>query len=348
MTGRERAEAALKRGTPDRVPVFELLIDPGVIRGICPECSYVEFAEQYVLDIVLTGTPSANYRMEPIDEKSRTYRDEWGVARQFSEQMVPFPMGGPIKTPEDLKSYKPPDPIDPFRFIGLIKLLENFKGEKLVGMHVHDAFSYPTYLRGMDNLLMDLIERSGLVHDLVKLGVEHTKALMKKARILGAELFVFGDDYAGNTGPLMSPKHFEEFFLPGLREVVAYANEIGAYTIKHTDGNIMPIIEMIVDTGINGLHPLDPEAGMNIKEVKEKYGDRICVIGSIDTGKLLSESSPQEVEEEVRKAIVELAPGGGYIISSANSIHAKVRPENYAAMLRAVKKYGNYRHLGLE
>jgi len=346
MTNRERAASALQKKAPDRVPLFELLIDPGVIRGICPECSYTDFAEIFDLDIVLTGTPSLNYRMETIDEKSRTYRDEWGVIRQFSDQTVSFPMEGPIKTEKDLQHYSPPDPIDPFRFTGLTKLLENFKGKKLIGMHVHDAFSYPSYLRGMDNLLMDIIEQPDLVHRLVKMGVKHTKTLIQKAYSLGAELFVFGDDYAGTTGPLMSPKHFEEFFLPGLREVVETAKNYGAFTIKHTDGDISSIIEPIISTGINGLHPLDPEAGMDIKEVKEKYGDKICVIGNIDTGKILTESTPEVVEETVRTLIANVAPGGGYILSSANSIHAHVRPENYRAMLKAAIKYGNYGHLG--
>jgi len=157
---------------------------------------------------------------------------------------------------------------------------------------------------------------------------------------------VFGDDYGGNEGPLMSPKHFEEFFLPGMLEVVQTAKELGAYVIKHTDGNINEILEMMVSTGIDGIHPLDPEAGMNIKEVKEKYGDRVCVIGNIDTGKILSDSTPDVVEEVVKNTIMDVAPGGGYIIASANSIHVRVKPENYLAMLKAARKYGNYSHLG--
>jgi uroporphyrinogen decarboxylase len=342
MTNLERAECALKREIPDMVPIFELVIDPGVINRISPGASYADFVDKYDFDIALTGTPSLNYRKETIDEKSGTFRDEWGVVRRYSDQTVPFPVEGPIKTERDLDSYVPPDPLDPFRFTGLREIVNRFRGRKLVGMHVHDAFSYPTYLRGMDKLLLDTIERPGLVHRLVRIGVEHTVSLIRKAVSLGARLFVFGDDYAGNSGPMMSPGCFKEFFLPGLTEVVNVAKYEGAYTIKHTDGDINKIIDMLAGTGIDGLHPLDPEAGMNIREVKEKYGDRICVIGNIDTGRLLTDSSPGAVEEAVKKTIQETAPGGGYMISSANSIHSHVKPENYVAMLEAARKYGKY------
>ncbi|MFW6181081.1 MAG: uroporphyrinogen decarboxylase family protein [Spirochaetota bacterium] len=346
MTNRERAEIALMPGTPDRVPIFELLIDPGVMQGILPGGGYIDFVQCFDLDIVLTGTPSENYRMEPVDLPKRVFRDEWGVLRRFSGQTVSFPMGGPIRDEADLDGYTPPDPRDPYRFTGLIKLLEAFKGTRLVGMHVHDAFSYPSYLLGMDELLAAVIERPELVRKLVRMGVEHTRELMAKARSLGAELFVFGDDYAGTGGPFMSPRHFQELFLPGLREVVEAAKDMGALAVKHSDGNLEPILEMIVDIGIDGLHPLDPEAGMDIGLVKERYGNRICVIGNIDTGRLLAESTPRVVEEAVRRAIMETAPGGGYIISSANSIHSRVKPENYRAMLEAAVRYGDYRHLG--
>lgn len=347
MNNRERAVRALERGVPDMVPIFELHIDERVRKGMCGTCSYEDFAEQYDLDVVMTGTPSDNYRMEALDMTKKIYRDEWGVVRQFSEQTVSFPMEGPIKAESDIDHYTPPDPRDPYRFRSLIGLVERFSGKRLIGMHVHDAFSYPSYLRGMDTLLMDLIDNPELVHRLVQIGVSHSIELMRKACELGAELFVFGDDYAGTKGPFMSPDHFRAFFLPGMVEVVQAAKRMGAYVIKHSDGNIIPILDMIVDTGIDGLHPLDPEAGMDIAAVKKKYGGRICVIGNIDTGRLLSESSPGDVVKEVKRTIYEVAPGGSYMISSANSIHVKVRPENYEAMLRAAREYGNYEHTGM-
>ena len=347
MTNLERARSALELGQPDRVPIFELVIDHRVINAIHPGASYSDFVEQYDFDIVLTGTPSSNYRMKPVDVKTRTYRDEWGVLRRFSDQTVPFPMEGPIKSIDDLKTYTPPEPMDPARFTALRELTSRFKGKKMVGMHVHDALSYPAYLRGMDNLMLDLIEQPDLVRKLIELSVDHTTVLMKKARELGADLFVFGDDYAGNSGPIMSPRHFEEFFLPGMREVVRTAKQLGAYAVKHTDGNILPIIEMIIDTGIDGIHPLDPEAGMDISEVKKMYGNKVCVIGNIDTGKVLTDSTPDVVKELVLQTILDVAPGGGYIIASANSIHSHVKPQNYAAMLTAARRYGNYAHLGI-
>jgi len=348
MTSLERAKSALERKIPDRVPIFELIIDQRVINGLHQGMSYADFAVLYDLDIVLTGTPSSNYRRETIDESSRTFRDEWGVIRRFTDQTVPFPIEAPIKSEIELHNYSPPDPMDPLRFKQLKELLTRFKGKKMIGMHVHDTFSYPTYLVGMDNLLMYLIEKPEQVKRLVDLSVEHTKALIQKAAQLGADLFVFGDDYGGNSGPMMSPKHFEQFFLPGMKELVDTARNMGAYTIKHTDGNINSILEMILSAGFNGIHPLDPEAGMDINEVKKKYGRRVCVIGNIDTGKLLSESTPEDVDDAVRNTIIEVAPGGGYIISSANSIHSHVKPHNYAAMLNAARKYGDYKHLGTE
>jgi len=219
MTNYERAAAALQHIVPDRVPIFELMIDPRVIEAACPGCCYGDFVEKYDIDIVMTGTPSSNYRTSVLDEKTGTFRDEWGVVRRFTEQTVPFPIQAPLQNDSDIESYIPPDPLDPLRFQQLQDLLKRFKGKKMVGMHVHDALSYPSYLRRMDQLMMDLMLHPELVKRLIDMSLDHTIALMRKARVLGAELFVFGDDYCGNAGPLMSPKHFEQFFTPGLHEL---------------------------------------------------------------------------------------------------------------------------------
>jgi uroporphyrinogen decarboxylase len=81
---------------------------------------------------------------------------------------------------------------------------------------------------------------------------------------------------------------------------------------------------------------------MDMAEVKQKYGDRVCIMGNIDCGELLCHSTEQEVERAVDECIQAGASGGGLIVSSSNSIHSGVKPQNYAAMIEAVHKYGKY------
>jgi uroporphyrinogen decarboxylase len=99
---------------------------------------------------------------------------------------------------------------------------------------------------------------------------------------------------------------------------------------------------MIVDTRIDALNPMEPVAGMDIGRVKQKYGKRVCLIGNIDCGYILSEASTEEVVAAVRECILKASPGGGHIVSSSNAIHSSVKPENYRTMVEATKKYGNY------
>lgn len=342
MTSLQRALSALERREPDRIPLFELLIDHRVTDKILPGSSYEDFAEYVGLDLVLTHTPSRLYEQKMIDENKRIVRDEWGILRQYTEQEVPIPLEGPIKSEEDLKRYVPPDPQAERRFSSLERLVGRFKGKKAVGIHLHDSFNYPWYLRGMENLLMDLMLNPDMVRELVRISVEHNIALAQKALELGADFVVLGDDYGSSMGPLMSPAQFEEFFLPGLREVVKAIKDKGAYCIKHCCGDINVLLDMIVGTGIDALHPLDAAAGMDIGAVKQKYGNRICVIGGVDCGDLLSSDPPERVVEEVKRVLRKVSPGGGHILSSSNSIHHSVKPENYLAMVETAKKYGKY------
>jgi uroporphyrinogen decarboxylase len=99
---------------------------------------------------------------------------------------------------------------------------------------------------------------------------------------------------------------------------------------------------MIVDSGIDCLDPIDPQGGMDLAEVKAKYGDRIAVKGNVDCVHLMSFGTPDEVVEATKEALRKGMPGGGYILSSSNSIHSAVKPENYKAMLDTLKEYGSY------
>ena len=111
--------------------------------------------------------------------------------------------------------------------------------------------------------------------------------------------------------------------------------------VLHSDGDIRPIMQDLLDCGFNAIHPIEPKA-MDIKELKRDYGDKLCLIGNIDLAYTLTRGTPAEVEEEVKQRIRDIAPGGGYCVSSSNSIPGYVPVENYRAMIDAVRKYGTY------
>src|SRR5665647_1277663 len=118
MNSRQRIMTLIKGGIPDRVPLWELIIDEKVIKKINPDWSYIDIAEETV-DIVVTNTPSLLYRKEIIDASKGIFKNEWGIIRQESAQSVSMPISGPIKSEEDLKNFKIPDPNDDFRYIEL-------------------------------------------------------------------------------------------------------------------------------------------------------------------------------------------------------------------------------------
>jgi uroporphyrinogen decarboxylase len=116
--------------------------------------------------------------------------------------------------------------------------------------------------------------------------------------------------------------------------------------MRHSDGNLWPLLDTLLEAGYDGLNPLEPQAGMDLKKVKDYCGDRICLIGNIDCIELLPNGTPAQVESAVKQAIDDAAAGGGLIISDSNSLHPGVNPENCIAMFEATKKYGKYAGYG--
>jgi uroporphyrinogen decarboxylase len=118
--------------------------------------------------------------------------------------------------------------------------------------------------------------------------------------------------------------------------------DLGLMVIKHTDGNIMPLIDMIIDSGIDCLDPIDPVAGMDLGLIKRTYGNRIAVKGNVDCAHTLTFKSVEETVQETKQCLELGMEGGRYIISSSNTIHSEVKPDNYRAMLDTIKKFGSY------
>ena len=338
MTSFERVQTALNRGEPDRVPVLEFVVDSKVAQAIYPSGKDIgDLTEFLDLDGVGCGA-----RFSRRSTSSDRYIDEWGVTYMVSEEAVDHPIRGPIATMDDLRAYTPPDPDAPDRMGDLPKYVRRFKGKRAVLFHHRAAFMWSAYLMGLDTLLMAMMIEPELVEAVMDVVLETNIAIVRRAIRTGAELIVLGDDYASNTGPLMSPKLFGRFILPRLQKMVDVIHEEGAYCCKHSDGNLWPILDMIVGTGVDALNPIEPVAGMDIAEVKRKFGAQVCLIGNVDCSHLLSFGTPEEVRRAVRECIAAASKGGGHILSSSNSIHSGVKPENYVAMVEAVHEFGVY------
>ncbi len=155
----------------------------------------------------------------------------------------------------------------------------------------------------------------------------------------GLDGFALCSDYCFNTGPFLRPSQFAEFITPYLAELIQAYRDMGFYTIKHTDGNIMPIIDQLVQANPHALHSLDPQAGVDIAEVKRRYGDRVCLIGNVNCG-LLDTGTPEEIVASVSYALEHGSPGGGYIFSTSNCIYTGMPLASYELMLQVWRDSG--------
>jgi len=157
----------------------------------------------------------------------------------------------------------------------------------------------------------------------------------------GLDGWALCSDYCFNTGPFLSPPQFREFVTPYLTKLCSSYRDMGFYTIKHTDGNIMPILDQLVEAGPHALHSLDPQAGVDIAEVKRRYGNRVCLIGNVNCGKL-DTGTDEEVVEDARYCLKHGMPGGGYIFSTSNCVYTGMRLARYELMLDVWRREGNY------
>ena len=338
MTSRERVMAVLQRLEPDRVPHFEWLVDRKVRDALLPGCrDYNEFAVRIGQDAVVVDL---NFAKEALSDGR--YRSEWGYIGKKTQEEHGIEVESPIASLADFECYVPPDPLAPGRYAAVEKAIAQYGDRCAVIVHLNDVFSIPRYLMGMENLLIAIVADPELVQALVDMSVRSNLAMARELVARGVEIVYTGDDYCSSKGPFMSPRHFRRLFYPGLCRVIGGFKELGLSVIKHTDGNLWPILDMIVDSGIDCLDPIDPKGGMNIPEIKARYGDRIAIKGNVDCADLLTFGSVEETIEATRQALREGMPGGGFILSSSNSIHSGVKPDNYAAMVQTVRESGAY------
>jgi uroporphyrinogen decarboxylase len=334
LTGRERVLAALQREPTDRVPVLEMAVDWKVIRGL-GFGGYLEMAEKLDLDGV-----SVNQMLYLMGWRRfvlplvQHYNDQWGVRSRLAGELLPVPVDHPVSSFSDLKRLKPPDPAaDPL--LKAIRYVRRRLPDKAVIVLSRNDFAASWFLCGMERLLISYIEdpdfadaAAGMVHD-------YYSRFFRLAVDAGADIVFLTDDYAYKTGTLMGRERFIRYVLPWLKAGVDAVHDAGGLCVKHTDGDISDIIDLIVDTGIDGLGPLEPAAGNDLAKVQRRWGECLTVVGNIDVD-FLSRAAPREVTAQTRSLVERLSCGGSHILSSGNTITSSVLPENFRAMVEAV------------
>lgn len=154
--------------------------------------------------------------------------------------------------------------------------------------------------------------------------------------------FALCSDYCFNVNPFFNSEQFDELIVPYLKEVIAEYRKMGYYTIKHTDGNIMPIVKQMADCKPDAIHSLDPQGGVDLTEVRKIAGENIALIGNVNCG-LLQTGTDEECRQDVLRALRQgMEAGKGYVFATSNCVYTGMALERYEMMLDIWREYGNY------
>jgi len=343
----ERVRTVLMRtGEPDRVPLGDISVHPllkekllgRVVRDLEDEVAFwYEASFDYVpIEQGLQLTPlikrqsmhqiEANYAADTTETTERSWATEGK---------------GLITTLEELEAVEWPDPdaLDYSRFerIGAI-LPPKMKVVAVLGK----VFTCVWWLMGLEGLSMALVDDPGLVARLFeRVGEFQYRVFENMIQFDCVGLVWHADDIAFSTQLMVNPRILREYVFPWYKEMNRVTHQRGRLAVYHSDGALQQVLEDIIACGFDGLNPIEPKA-MDINEIKRQYGSRISILGNIDLIYTLTRGTPEEVREEVRQRIRDLAPGGGYAVASANSIPEYVPFANFNAMREAVFEYGKY------
>ena len=224
----------------------------------------------------------------------------------------------------------------------LVELIRELSGDRYYLMRHGDAtFELPNGAQLVD-FAYRLADEPEKVHSDAQAAVNAAlERAAEYAKHGGLDGFALCSDYCFNTGPFLSPAQFGEFITPYLAQLVKGYRDLGFYVIKHTDGNIMPVLDQLVQTNPHALHSLDPQGGVDMAEVKKLVGRKVCLIGNVNCG-LVDTGTDAQVVESTRYALRHGMPGGGYIFSTSNCIYTGMRLARYELILDLWRNEGNY------
>jgi uroporphyrinogen decarboxylase len=365
MNSRQRALAALRGEEPDRVPVWVTMVadladrmaevtglptDP-LDAYLTNRISHAEMLTGLGNDVVgigATAPPSHPTRTRP----DGLLEDEWG----FAYRQVPHPFGTymeivgrpleGIRSARDVARYSPPDPEAPGRFDMARDLIEGYgHSHALLGIVECTVFEMAWNLVGMEKFLADMAMGCEYVGPLLDSVADYSTGIGLALIDLGADAVLTGDDVGMEMGPMISPPMWRKWLKPRLQRVFdAYrARRPDIVLVYHTCGSVLPFVDELIEMGVDVLNPIQVTAkGMDAAWLKRTYGQRLAFCGGVDQREVLPHGSTGDVEEEVRRRIGELGPGGGYLLAPTHDIQSDTPVENVLAVFEAARRWGAY------
>ncbi len=377
MTPRERVMTALNLQEPDRVPVdlaqaggdgitavaYQHLVShlglparAGRIMNMMAQSVHVDedVLQRFRVDFrrVDMGGPD-NWKNQPVGEDG--YRDEWGVVRSRPEGSYYYDLTESPMTEDTMAAidrFPWPDADDPGRYRGLRERARELHEETdyAVVLNLNSAFFLRcAELRGWENFYMDMASNPEFAYALME---RYLDVRLRIAELALEEVgdhvdivFASSDDLGMTDRPIVSPQMYRQLIKPLQKKTFDFIKDrTPAKLFYHCDGALYPIIEDFIEIGVEVLNPIQVSAvGMgDTRKLKQEFGDRLAFWGAIDTNRVLPLGTPEDVREEVRRRIADLAPGGGYVICSVHNIQPEVPPENVVAMFDAAHELGSY------
>jgi uroporphyrinogen decarboxylase len=350
LSSRERVRLALEHKETDRVPIAMV-------------CSGINEPTRSQLDAYLKrerNTSLQAYLDTILDIRSVDPEDAgpplpagediWGVIRipvSFGDgtydEISHYPLAD-VESTDDIDRHPFPS-AEIFDYSVLperIKALQQ-DGERCLMMSNANIFETSWYMRGLEQIFVDMITNPELVHAIMRrvtdFYLEHFTRTLSSARGM-IDLAFTADDIGGQSGLLMSLDMWEQFIKPYHLEVNTVIHEFGARVIYHTDGAVMEAVPGLIDMGIDVLQALQFDAaGMDPVELKGKYGPQLCFEGGVSVQRTLPFGTVEEVRQEVQQLISVLGKNGGYILGPSHTIQAGTPPENILTMFETALHY---------
>lgn len=363
MNRRERVLRALEIEEPDRVPISEMDIDIPLMEAITgrkfPAAHSLQTQviadreiERERVDLKIecyrrVGFDMFTIDLSPPDDWSPTLNpdgtmvDLWGRVLRLDERSKAWvPYSTIFNTPEDFEDFPLPDPEAPGWTFAMEYADEVLGGEMALAAFIRDPFAHAWEMLTPVKFVVWMYRKPDFIKKVMESLTEFNSRVVRRIAEVGVDLIISGGDYCEERGPMVPVEFFREVIFPCLKKQVEAAHRRGIRFIKHTDGNILPLLEDLAGI-VDGLHSLDPSAGVDIGEVKERYGDKLVLMGNISVDNL-ARKSRREISKETMQCIKSASPGGGHILSSSNSWAAGARLDNCLTMVETGRRYGVY------